>query len=72
MYKEKEKDEEPLRLALKDRSGYLTLSIVDKEGNTAVGGNLLQISSNGEFMLFSRIPPRFGLDLDSKGRINVK
>lgn len=60
---------QPVRLQLKKMGNSIILVAVDENGDMELGGNLLQINSDGSFHRLPGICPDLGFPLDYSGRL---
>ena len=66
---EENKDKQ-IYLKLFENKDCIKLNVVDKEGSQIDFGHLLSMSNKG-IVLHSHINPKFGLELDEDGKINI-
>lgn len=67
--KQKPQEEEPVRLALSERNGVISVIVVAKNGDRKVRGNLVDFNTNGTIHCCISVNEDFGFQLDKQGRI---
>lgn len=60
------------RLKLVEKSGGITLTVVNKKGELRKGGNILTINNDGSISLLHGVNPKFKFLLTRSGQVLVR
>jgi hypothetical protein len=67
----KQKEEMPVRLALKQKGDNILVCAVDKNGDIVPGGCLISFQPSGKVIQHCLVSPYLGFDLDDDGQIKI-